>query len=475
VVLAAPVGVVDLDDAAERRLIVALFHDLQQFVTVRELRAMKEGDRLSESAGRGQGTLWFRKTGGRVRVYFRFTKPDGSRDELPIGWYDENGRDGWTLIRVREEAARIREQYQSGSGDVRADQDAERAAREVVRRTAEAAQVEAERKAKERQQFTLGALCGAYCTMLEARGKAASAKHARSMFKHVPEDIAGLPANEITTRQLGGVIRAVHECGKERAAGILRSYLRAAYAAAVTAETDPSIPSTFIGFNVESNPVADIKAGKVRAGDRTLSREELRAYMGHLGDGIIDRALRLALLAGGQRLSQILRARVSDWDGSTLRLWDSKGRRSEPREHLIPLAGHGAELVDLLVARARERAEEGDPNPSLFISRGARVTDSTPGKRVAEIAKAMGGEPFDARDIRRTVETLLARMGISMDVRAQLLSHGLSGVQVQHYDRHGYMGEKARALEAWERELGTIQAGETGSNVVRMRRTNDNA
>jgi hypothetical protein len=31
------------------------------------------------------------------------------------------------------------------------------------------------------------------------------------------------------------------------------------------------------------------------------------------------------------------------------------------------------------------------------------------------------------------------------------------------------MDEKARALEAWERELGTIQAGKTGSNVVRMR------
>ena len=74
------------------------------------------------------------------------------------------------------------------------------------------------------------------------------------------------------------------------------------------------------------------------------------------------------------------------------------------------------------------------------------------------------------RDVRRTAETLLARMGISRDERAQLLSHGLSGVQVQHYDRHGYMSEKRAALEAWERELDTIQAGETGSNVVRMRR-----
>lgn len=94
---------------------------------------------------------------------------------------------------------------------------------------------------------------------------------------------------------------------------------------------------------------------------------------------------------------------------------------------------------------------------------------TTCSKRVTEISTAMGGEPFTVRDVRRTVETLPARMGVSKDVRAQLLSHGLSGVPVQHYDRHGYMDEKARALEAWERELGTIQAGKTGSNVVRMR------
>lgn len=54
------------------------------------------------------------------------------------------------------------------------------------------------------------------------------------------------------------------------------------------------------------------------------------------------------------------------------------------------------------------------------------------------------------RDIRRTVETQLASIGVTKDIRAQLLSHGLSGVQAAHYDRYEYMNEKHAALVTWE-------------------------
>jgi integrase len=43
---------------------------------------------------------------------------------------------------------------------------------------------------------------------------------------------------------------------------------------------------------------------------------------------------------------------------------------------------------------------------------------------------------FSARDLRRTCETHLAELRISKDIRAQLLSHGISGVQAKHYDRY---------------------------------------
>jgi isopentenyl-diphosphate delta-isomerase len=62
-------------------------------------------------------------------------------------------------------------------------------------------------------------------------------------------------------------------------------------------------------------------------------------------------------------------------------------------------------------------------------------------------------EMFGLRDLRRTAETALARMGVSKDVRGQIQSHGLGGVQTRHYDRHDYMQEKTAALDAWVRYL----------------------
>ena len=79
-------------------------------------------------------------------------------------------------------------------------------------------------------------------------------------------------------------------------------------------------------------------------------------------------------------------------------------------------------------------------------------------------------------DVRRTAETMLAGMGISRDTRAQLLSHGLGGVQDQHYDRHGYADEKRAALIAWERRLDEIENGiKPAGNVRPLRRKSKTA
>ncbi|WP_372724760.1 hypothetical protein [Immundisolibacter sp.] len=104
-----------------------------------------------------------------------------------------------------------------------------------------------------------------------------------------------------------------------------------------------------------------------------------------------------------------------------------------------------AALLDALVARVTVRGES-----LLCASNDRCMVETTPGKRAAAIAAAMAGAPFDLRDIRRTCETLLASLGISTDTRAQLLPHGLTGVQSVHYDRHTYAQEKRAALVAWE-------------------------
>ncbi|NCC26527.1 MAG: hypothetical protein EOM25_15205, partial [Deltaproteobacteria bacterium] len=294
--------------------------------------------------------------------------------------------------------------------------------------------------------------------------------------------------------------------------------LSAAFTAAMRAPYDSSLPDSFVLFRVMGNPVEVIPTIPVHAGHRTLSRDELRRYVtaltlrwtpgsGWTPEGLVDRCLLLALLSGGQRIAQLLRVTEQDWnsDANILRLWDGKGRRTSAREHLLPVGpwaaygGYHREVIESLlpalsvpaggghrrrtaiseaglrmrqrsVERSVERMEDAGAAPRLlFTSRmGAPVSPSTPGKRVSEIAEQLKGAPFTVRDIRRTVETMLARMGVSRDIRAQLLSHGLAGVQNRHYDRYEYLDEKRAVLARWEEEVVKIVRDGSGTDCAGM-------
>lgn len=375
----------------------------------------------------------------------------------------------WNIDAARDEARRLQTLLDQGNDPRELDR-----VREEIKTAAKDAQEAAKLAAESRKRYTLRSLCEAYSDLLDTKGKEQSATQTRSIFKcHVFEAHPGLaatPAREITAHHIAAIVRRVIEQGKGRTAGVLRSYLSAAFNAARKAPFDAKLPAAFIAYGVEINPVDPVATIAVQRGNRTLSADELKFYMAALDDDLTGNALKLALFAGGQRMAQLLRAKVSDYDEQTqtIRLWDGKGKRSTPREHLLPLAPKAAAIVEGLIDRA-EKLE----TILLFSSFGkTQLVETTPGKRAAAISKAIECETFDLRDIRRTCETMLAGMGISRDTRAQLLSHGLSGVQAAHYDRHTYTDEKRAALIAWEQRLDDIATGKQAANVVQLKRKN---
>ena len=172
------------------------------------------------------------------------------------------------------------------------------------------------------------------------------------------------------------------------------------------------------------------------------------------------------LLAGGQRPQQMTRAQVKDYVDGTLTLMDGKGRRQSPRIHALPLAARAQALLDSLADRAQLLG-----SALLFTKTGrlpAHINEVSRLVRTISVAMIETGEaaePFQTKDLRRTVETMLASMKVSKDIRAQLMSHGLAGVQSQRYDRYEYADEKRQALERWEYRLTEIESGTT-SKVV---------
>src|SRR5690606_23531840 len=194
---------------------------------------------------------------------------------------------------------------------------------EAARAAAQAAKAAAEAEAQDRAKQTLRALCEAYARYLDGRNKHKSARAVRSAFRvHVyPSEIADKPARKLTPREGASLIRKVQEAGKERAAGILRSYLLAAYNIGRKAPLDASLPADLIPFDIQSNPFEIVPAIPGKRRTRTLSPAELKKYLSHVGDPLPDQALLLAHQAGGQRMAQLLRARVSDYEehSATLR------------------------------------------------------------------------------------------------------------------------------------------------------------
>jgi len=414
-------------------------------LTPRTLEAMKPGEWRADPAPRGEGVLQVRKLrDGSACFYFRYTH-DGETVRLPIG-------SGLTLAEARAKRRELSLRYQSGDRDLRAVLDAEQ--REDARQRAEAEAAAAAEAATRRA--TLGALLTGYVEQLRRDARPSARLVDGALRRHVERawpDLWVSPATEVRPEDVLAVVGRVVQRGNLREAAKLRSYVRAAYAAAIRARLDPRGMAALRELRITTNPARDVPAveGAAAVRERALSAAELRAYWRRIAKmpGPGGALLRFHLLTGGQRIEQLARLTLADFDADTqtVRLRDPKGRRKVARPHDVPL------IPEAVAAMTGMRG--GELGLNLFT-----VTFGETGAGYATVraqllpvvvamieAGELEGAPFTPGDLRRTVETRLASLGVPREVRAQLQSHGLGGVQARHYDRHDYLAEKRDALQ----------------------------
>lgn len=443
----------------------------------------KAGDRwLSDKTSeRNAGRLALRISPNGVRRFYYRYSVNGARTAMSLGVFTREPKLGFvTLDQARARARELSDIYKNKSRDVR-NHLAEAMEQIGVARAAEADLRERDRvNAEAAKLFNLGALAAEYAASLEQRGKGRTAADARSIFKcHLnSKAIALQPAKDVHRREITSLLREVVEAGKGRTAAKLRSYLHAAYQAALHAEGDATAPSAMVAFNVQANPVAGTRSLShlTRAGQRALNADEIRHYWRHLLEiksEAVRGALQIALLLGGQRIQQLLRLTRSDVDLAEryIVLRDPKGRRTQPRLHELPLPDEAASILRTLVARAASL-----DSSWVFTTDGEgpldHVTLTVAAKRISSsmVDLKESTESFSLRDIRRTAETLLAKAGVSQDLRAQIQSHGLGGVQQRHYDRHDYRAEKRKVLDDWAAAIARPQTRSTSERARISRR-----
>lgn len=235
---------------------------------------------------------------------------------------------------------------------------------------------------------------------------------------------------------------------------------------------------------IKESPVAGLKApGRAQDRDRVLSDSEtLEVWRAIDSLGSLWGPMVKLLLLTGQRLNEVAGMRWSEIDTDSGTWVLPAARTKNKREHEVPLT----ETARSVLAAIPRMSIEYKPVPLVFTTTGRTpMSGFSSAKRALDkaILEARQSEDPEAKpmphwtfhDLRRTVTTGLARLGIHPHVADALLNHksgAITGVAAV-YNRHAYLDERRRALEAWEAHvLALTQAQVTEGNVVVLAQRN---
>lgn len=227
------------------------------------------------------------------------------------------------------------------------------------------------------------------------------------------------------------------------------------------------------GGLVEANPCARLrKRGAEGIGRRVLNDAELRLFWPRIIHSPVSlrtgQGLRLALLLGARigEVAGMARDEFAYLDDAERAVWTIPGgRRKNGEPHLVPLSATARRIVLQLVETSPESerflfparlAERAAIEPHTFATAMRRFGEQIKGGDAS--AKTWRADPPSPHDLRRTVRTRLAALGVSREIRDHVLGHGVAagGVGERHYNLYDFAREKRDALAAWDAALANI-------------------
>lgn len=185
---------------------------------------------------------------------------------------------------------------------------------------------------------------------------------------------------------------------------------------------------------------------------RILSRPELIAAFraATSNDGGVFGSFVALLILTGQRKGQIVNLNAAFIDREQKTITWPAGLMKGRREHTIPYGDVTQRILDSLPATGL-----------LFPSEDPHKPMSGFTKRKAEFDKRAGLSAYTFHDLRRTMRSGMAEIGIPPHIGERLLDHrtGAMSEIAAIYDRYGYRDEMRAAVEKWERRLVELLAG----------------
>ena len=290
-------------------------------------------------------------------------------------------------------------------------------------------------------------------------GRLRTAKTIESRLKRTLAPILQRYAADVRRRDIREILDAMADQGKGREAEKRRQVCTAMFRWALSQDI------------VETDPTAGLEAhdrGIPR--DRTLTVKEIETLWKWLDTDALSLEaadiLKLELLLGA-RCGEISGLRAEEIDRNKW-VWTLPASRSKNgRQRVTPIVGLAREMLE-------QRLSGVEKGPLFLLEKGVVVTSAHIGHYLLTRRTTLPIAIFTSHDLRRTFATMLAEMGVALDLVAAIVGHESGGKDtrtlVRHYVHTDMLERKAHALKAWDDRLKGIVMGEQVAQVVQLPR-----
>lgn len=387
--------------------------------------------------GHSRGLFLVVQPTGRKSWAFRYRRLDGLPRKLTIGAYPDID-----LAAARRHASKARSTV-AEQGDPAADLvRAKKAARvpkdyELVEKVVERF-LERHAKAKTRP-----------ATYRESE---------RILNKEIVERWRGKPLSTVTRSDMHALLDEIVDRGSPIAANRSLGAIRPLFRWAVEREIIAASPCEGI------RPPA---APKER--DRVLGDDELRAIwkaaerLGYPFGPIIQ-----LLIVTGQRRDEVAGATWSEFDFASATWTLPPGRVKNAKGHTVPLSTLAISILGELPRVASASGYLFTHTGRTFVSGFANAKERLD-RFIADVGDQLS--PWVLHDLRRSMATGCARLGVAPQVVEAILNHKSGTIRgvAAVYNRYDHATEKRVALELWARHVEAIVSGKPASNVIELK------
>jgi integrase len=290
-------------------------------------------------------------------------------------------------------------------------------------------------------------------------GRLRTAKSIESRLRRTLAPILERYAADICRRDVREILDNIVDQGKGREAEKRRQVCTAMFRWALSQDI------------VAADPTAGLEAydrGTPR--DRVLSLEEIELVWKWLDTDALSLEaadiLKLELLLGA-RCGEISGLRVEEIDRQKWIWMLPPSRSKNGRQRVTPIVGLAREMLE-------QRLSSVEKGPLFLLDKGVVVTSAHIGHYLLTRRTTLPIAVFTSHDLRRTFATMLAEMGITLDLVAAIVGHEAGGKDtrtlVRHYVHTDMLERKAHALRAWDDRLKGIVMGEEVAKVLPLPR-----